>query len=276
MHGQSICCISTADVKSSPLITPFTPDLDGIQIGPFPAFPVMPNLQSTPSRPSTPTPFCPKRLLTRALMASALLGGAGAALSAGSAQAGNWPGQNTTVGDKYFHGWLSNLSNDQCASDTQECDVSVTANGIWDVDASPTSLGAHFAPSGFLEYFVDITDPTKSFQAVALDFEFNALLPKPTVTKDIWYCTGSGTGCNTIVDLSLTGQDQLTSFAPGVQFIRVRDSWVTPDGGQLEGFTNNFSQTSTVPGPLPVLGAGVAFGFSRKLRRRIQGDRVKA
>lgn len=28
--------------------------------------------------------------------------------------------------------------------------------------------------------------------------------------------------------------------------------------------------TNPVPGPLPVLGAGAAFGFSRRLRRRIQ------
>jgi hypothetical protein len=29
--------------------------------------------------------------------------------------------------------------------------------------------------------------------------------------------------------------------------------------------------TTAVPGPLPVLGAGAAFGYSRRLRRRILG-----
>lgn len=36
-------------------------------------------------------------------------------------------------------------------------------------------------------------------------------------------------------------------------------------------YVNAFYQT---PGPLPVLGAGVAFGFSRKLRQRIKASRT--
>jgi hypothetical protein len=40
------------------------------------------------------------------------------------------------------------------------------------------------------------------------------------------------------------------------------------DGGAtVSSWTNTISQT---PGPLPILGAGAAFGFSRKLRRRIK------
>lgn len=39
------------------------------------------------------------------------------------------------------------------------------------------------------------------------------------------------------------------------------------NGGSLTGFTDTVTQT---PGPLPILGAGAAFGFSRKLRRRIK------
>ncbi|MFM9088637.1 MAG: hypothetical protein ACKOPT_10955 [Cyanobium sp.] len=35
----------------------------------------------------------------------------------------------------------------------------------------------------------------------------------------------------------------------------------------LPSFTNTITQT---PGPLPILGAGAAFGFSRKLRKRIK------
>jgi hypothetical protein len=45
--------------------------------------------------------------------------------------------------------------------------------------------------------------------------------------------------------------------------------------GRVNNFTDALTQNdlsddlSQVPGPLPILGAGVAFGFSRKLRRRI-------
>ena len=44
-------------------------------------------------------------------------------------------------------------------------------------------------------------------------------------------------------------------------------------GGGVQQITSTYAvanaPTSAVPGPLPILGAGAAFGFSRKLRRRI-------
>jgi hypothetical protein len=44
------------------------------------------------------------------------------------------------------------------------------------------------------------------------------------------------------------------------------------NSGVLTSFTDIISQTTAppVPGPLPVLGAAAAFGYSRKLRSRIQ------
>jgi hypothetical protein len=50
----------------------------------------------------------------------------------------------------------------------------------------------------------------------------------------------------------------------------------TSNDGTIFSFENSYKQGTAVPGPLPVLGAGVAFGFSRKLRRRIKGARVQA
>ena len=43
------------------------------------------------------------------------------------------------------------------------------------------------------------------------------------------------------------------------------------EGGSISRVTDSFRQ---VPGPLPILGAGTAFGFSRKLRRRIKAARL--
>ena len=37
--------------------------------------------------------------------------------------------------------------------------------------------------------------------------------------------------------------------------------------------SNTYAQTE-VPGPLPLLGAGAAFGFSRRIRNRIKGARL--
>jgi hypothetical protein len=53
-----------------------------------------------------------------------------------------------------------------------------------------------------------------------------------------------------------------------------------PSSGTLGSWTiNGTGDTITariaVPGPLPLLGAGAAFGFSRRLRQRIQSRQVK-
>ena len=45
----------------------------------------------------------------------------------------------------------------------------------------------------------------------------------------------------------------------------------TPGGGAIDNAQNTFRN---VPGPLPILGASAAFGFSRKLRGRIKGART--
>jgi len=43
---------------------------------------------------------------------------------------------------------------------------------------------------------------------------------------------------------------------------------------RLDAIQNNYTQnTDRVPGPLPLLGAGAAFGFSRRIRSRIKGAR---
>jgi hypothetical protein len=58
------------------------------------------------------------------------------------------------------------------------------------------------------------------------------------------------------------------------------DIGLTPTSGLLGTWTlTGTSETikvNVVPGPLPVLGAGAAFGFSRRLRQRIQRSQVAA
>lgn len=66
-----------------------------------------------------------------------------------------------------------------------------------------------------------------------------------------------------------------TSVPLSGTFIQVTDTYSVGTGGRLNSFNNTFTQTDSVPGPLPLLGAGMALGFSRKLRSRIKGS-VKA
>jgi hypothetical protein len=58
---------------------------------------------------------------------------------------------------------------------------------------------------------------------------------------------------------------------------RVRDDY-SVTMGSINSFQNSFTQfqpgdPETVPGPLPLLGAGAAFGFSRRLRARVLAAR---
>jgi hypothetical protein len=50
--------------------------------------------------------------------------------------------------------------------------------------------------------------------------------------------------------------------------LSVTNTW-TNTSLSIEQVTNSYTQT---PGPLPILGAGAAFGFSRKLRNRIKAS----
>lgn len=59
-----------------------------------------------------------------------------------------------------------------------------------------------------------------------------------------------------------------TADPNGVTFVNVSHG-LTNTGAPLQSFTDTVIQT---PGPLPILGAGAAFGFTRKLRRRINAS----
>jgi len=65
----------------------------------------------------------------------------------------------------------------------------------------------------------------------------------------------------------------------GKQEVRIVETWTVQPGDTLNNFQNIFRQESTltppdeVPGPLPLLGAGAALGFSRRLRSRLLAAR---
>jgi hypothetical protein len=75
------------------------------------------------------------------------------------------------------------------------------------------------------------------------------------------------------------------SYVPGTPIvssaiftgITLADIGLTPSSGTIGTWTltgtGDTINVNVVPGPLPVLGAGIAFGVSRRLRRRIQSSR---
>lgn len=78
------------------------------------------------------------------------------------------------------------------------------------------------------------------------------------------------------------------TYTPGTPIISnaifsgktLADLGLTPTSGLLGTWTlvgtGDTINVNVVPGPLPVLGAGVAFGFSRRLRRRIRQSQFVA
>jgi hypothetical protein len=80
-------------------------------------------------------------------------------------------------------------------------------------------------------------------------------------------------GSETILDIDDTVYSGSGPVSPNLVTSITGDIWDVEAGidlgpsATLSSWTNTIQQT---PGPLPILGAGAAFGFSRKLRRRIK------
>lgn len=60
----------------------------------------------------------------------------------------------------------------------------------------------------------------------------------------------------------------------GGTFVAVKTSYSIPGAAGINSFSNGFTQTDHVPGPLPLVGIGAAFGLSRRIRSRIKDARL--
>lgn len=124
--------------------------------------------------------------------------------------------------------------------------------------------------TGFLEYTIDI-DPTSDFTFSQVRAGYQGGIDVTAYTKDI--STTGGTPIKTIDRNTLLTQAELDAFGPPAS-LAIRDNYSIAEAGEpkLIGFLNEFSQrkpVDNVPGPIPFIGAAAAFGYSRKLRRRI-------
>lgn len=106
--------------------------------------------------------------------------------------------------------------------------------------------------------------------AVDTDLGFQGSVTK-VVCATQFDTSGNCTPANTLVELTSTGAP--TALVPlsnqTLKTIYVKDTYTVPVGNNVDRYTNTFQ----TPGPLPVLGAGAAFGFSRKLRSRIKATK---
>lgn len=228
--------------------------------------------------------------LTKALVGAAMvLAGAGSLLSAGGAQAAN--NYNCLPRDTGGPGGFVNLAFSAIGvGDTVSCaDKKWTVNDFdfggatgdidfeWvQVDPAPGYLDdlfsndIHFSPSivglpggttGFFDYTLSITQPGWGFDTVQLDTTV-AINPNSsgdtTVVKEIL-------GGPTLT--STNGAHVGPIYLGGGTSLTVRDTWNLAQGDVLSNVKDTFTQA---PGPLPLLGAGAAFAWSRKLRSRVR------
>ena len=125
------------------------------------------------------------------------------------------------------------------------------------LDFNPDTAGPY---SGQFDYAISI-DPTNNYEfaTAQLDSIVNGSPPlNTTVTKKIaGFANLVSTNGSNVVGVPVTGKTLL-----------VQNIWSAGSGDVLDSFKDVYTQQE-VPGPLPLLGVGIAFGFSRKLRRRI-------
>lgn len=106
------------------------------------------------------------------------------------------------------------------------------------------------------------------FQLARVDSDTDGIGGTTSVFKEIFsdsnFSTLIGSGTST------SGSQQEISLSDKtLRKLYVRDTYSANGTTKLDNMTNSF----LVPGPLPILGAGTAFGFTRKLRSRIRASR---
>ena len=238
--------------------------------------------------------------LFQTLFTAILLGGA--ALNSGSAQAAGWSSNGPPI-----TGYMCNLNDLLCFNPATPVDSPLVDNTYVTLLERSTTVGVNtdvveftqdpgdpdtpwhltldFNPNrgidlndfGFLKYKITITDPSKYFDQVKLG-------NTSTITNGLYILT------TTFWDSTFTSQVPTSSLnnpptPKGIsvislqaQTLYVKDEWNVQTGsdGTVDNFQNSFGQTDIppAPAPLPLVGIGAAFGFSRRLRSRINGARL--
>ena len=200
--------------------------------------------------------------ISRSLTGAALLLSAAALINVGEAKAdltctlSNLSTCNGVVGDKTFSGF--NLAG-FTGSGTIEISEYL---GVWTVQTlfNPATTGT---VNGTLVYNVAIGDPVATFDQVAVNVNGSRgpIAGNPGVTSTI-------TGIGSPFTADAVSPAAVRTFVSGTKTIAVSQNFIASGGRRLSAFTTDFTQQ--VPAPLPLLGAGAAFGFSRRLRSRIK------
>ncbi len=212
----------------------------------------------------------------------ALAGAAALPLSAGSAQAVTPlctfpgatppipacdPGASQVIGDKI----VTVIQGPNVGSGVVDLEHSVMPPVGWpgdkfivDIDYDPAlGSGSTADISSIFDYKIAVDSTiAPGFYFHDATLSYNDFGTASSVTKEVY----SKSGYNAADRLAQLIGPSTALLPAGYTELWIRDIMTVPLGSQLDNVTNIFTQG--VPAPLPLLGAGTAFGFSRRLRRR--------
>ncbi len=121
-----------------------------------------------------------------------------------------------------------------------------------------------------INYYITI-DPAadQAFNTVSLSSTITPGVSGSAYVKKLIYTEDPNVDPNAILIATLTNSGS-SPIPLGTTKLFIKDEVFSEDDYQIVNFTNSYSQypVTPVPGPLPLFGAGAAFGFSRRLRRR--------
>jgi hypothetical protein len=200
--------------------------------------------------------------ISRSLTGAALLLSTATLINAGESKAAsfdcflnNLSACGGQLGDKNFTGFsLTNLVG--YSPSTLDMLTVSESDGVWTVETlfSPSLT----AKSGTLNYNIAVVGTNFTFNETEVNVGGSTQTTRPTVVSTM---TGIPAFTTT------TGTAQARTFTTKPASIAVSQRF-TASNRVLNSFTTTYTQN--VPGPLPLLGAAAAFGFSRRLRSRIK------
>ena len=180
------------------------------------------------------------------------------------------PTLTCTVGDKIY----SDFSYTGFAT-------TVPANNLVTISESGT---------GGLQHTIGMMNTT-GWTSATSTFNYKVTIASGPNTFDMWAATGSSSIIGSMFDSTVTATSSTPNPNPNMvsgAFTTAMSPSTFTNGTTTSDFTNTFNvsnnaftsfdnsiiqkapPTGSVPGPLPLLGAGAAFGFSRRIRSRIK------
>jgi len=151
----------------------------------------------------------------------------------------------------------------------------------WPVDVHFSPKLLHLNGPSTFNYLIKIDQTVPhldGFRDVTLS---GGVVGDAKLTKEIWSTDASGAPVSLLHTLISDPSHSVSDLhfdlsgpsAFNQLFIHdVADPGTVAGGGMIDSYQNTFTQQ--VPGPLPILGAGAAFGYTRKLRRRVKAMRL--